>query len=165
MKKTADQRRANAPNFPLGSQAYVSAEFITTTRPTRKFAEQLLGPFEVIGRPNPNLVTLQLPNYLWGIHPVFPVSQVEPYIPPLNIPNRVPEPPPPVEIERDLEYEVSKILDSKRDRRCWVQANSFRDIMRDNLIVNVMGSFMAINLDIEHLIGYIKVSTVTSHQL
>ena len=30
MKKTADQQHADAPDFPLGSQVYVPAEFITT---------------------------------------------------------------------------------------------------------------------------------------
>ena len=62
MKKTADRRRADAPDFPLGSQAYVSAEFITTTRLTQKFAEQLLGPFEVIGRPNRHPSASELPS-------------------------------------------------------------------------------------------------------
>ena len=89
-------------------------------RPTKKFAEVQFGPFEIVGRPNPNSVTLRLPRYLAGIHPVFPVSQVEPYIPVENIPHRIPEPPPPVEVEGELEFEVSEILDSKSDHCCRV---------------------------------------------
>jgi hypothetical protein len=39
-------------------------------------------------------------------------------------------------------------------------AITFSDIMRDNMIVNVSGlsgHFMAVDLNIEHLIGYLKV--------
>jgi len=40
--------------------------------------------------------------------------------PPNTIPNRIKEPPPPIEIKGDLEYEIAEILDSKIDcrRRC-----------------------------------------------
>ena len=95
-------------------------EFIKTTQPTKKFTEVQFGPFEIVGQPNLNSVTLRLPQYLAGIHPVFVVSQVEPYIPAENIPNRIPKPPPLVQVEGELEFEVSEILDSRTDRRCRV---------------------------------------------
>ena len=51
-----------------------------------------------------------------GVHPIYHVSMLEPCI--LNdIPNRNQPPPPPVEVEGDLEYEIAKILDSKLDQR------------------------------------------------
>ena len=51
-----------------------------------------------------------------AIHPVFHVSMLEPCTP-NTIPARVPSPPPPVEIDGTLEYEVEEILDSKISRR------------------------------------------------
>ena len=36
---------------------------------------------------------------------------------PNEIPNHVQSPPPPVDIEGELEYEISKIIDSKIDKR------------------------------------------------
>jgi len=51
-----------------------------------------------------------------GIHPVFHVSMLEPATH-SAIPNRVEDPLPPIEIDSDIEYEVSEILDSKVDRR------------------------------------------------
>src|ERR1700686_2536086 len=46
------------------------------------------------------------------IHPVFHVSLLEQYC--LNVlPGRTQPPPPPEEIEGELEYEVEKVLDSK----------------------------------------------------
>ena len=37
---------------------------------------------------------------------------------PNEIPNRVQSPPPPVDVQGELEYEISEVLDSKIDRRC-----------------------------------------------
>jgi len=34
-----------------------------------------------------------------------------------NIPDRTEDPPPPVEIEGEVEYEIAEILDTKLDRR------------------------------------------------
>lgn len=46
------------------------------------------------------------------VHPVFHVSLLEPYRE-NPFPARRQEPPPPIEVEGDLEYEVKEILDSK----------------------------------------------------
>ena len=51
-----------------------------------------------------------------AVHPVFHVSQLEPAIA-NTIPNREQPPPPPVEVDGEPEYEITKILDSKVDRR------------------------------------------------
>ena len=50
------------------------------------------------------------------IHNVFHVSLLEPHFP-NPYPNRVTDPPPPVEVDGELEYEVAEIVDSKIDRR------------------------------------------------
>jgi hypothetical protein len=46
------------------------------------------------------------------IHPVFHVSLLEPYKE-STIPGRLPAPPPPIEINGEEEFEVSKIIDSR----------------------------------------------------
>ena len=51
-----------------------------------------------------------------SVHPVFHVSQLEPHKP-SAIPNREIEPPSPVEIDNEQEYEISEVLDSKVDNR------------------------------------------------
>jgi hypothetical protein len=50
------------------------------------------------------------------VHPVFHVSMLEPSFP-NAIPNQVQPPPPPVVIDSEPEFEVSKILDAKIDSR------------------------------------------------
>lgn len=59
---------------------------------------------------------LELPDYLRSVHPVFHISQLKPYMP-STIPNRTQAPPPPVVIVKQEEYEVTKVLDLKVDRR------------------------------------------------
>jgi hypothetical protein len=49
------------------------------------------------------------------LHPVFHIRLLEPYHPDI-IPNRRQPPPPPIEIDEDLEFEVSAILDSRKRR-------------------------------------------------
>ena len=46
------------------------------------------------------------------IHDVFHVSLLEKYVPNI-IPGRYVEPPPPVVVEGELEYEVDEVLDSR----------------------------------------------------
>ena len=94
----------------------VKSEFFSTTRPTKKLADKYFGPYPIIAQPGPLSYTLQLPQTLRGVHPVFHVSMLEPSH--VNtIPNRIEPPPPSVEIEGEQEYEIDLILDSKIDRR------------------------------------------------
>ena len=111
-----DRRREPAPDFRVGQQVYVRTANISTTRPSKKLSEKYLGPFEIIARPGTHSFTLRLPEHLRAIHPVFHVSQLEPSVP-NTIPNCTQPPPPPVEINDDIEYEIAEILDSKIDNR------------------------------------------------
>ena len=115
----ADHRCLPAPDFRVGQQVFVRAEYIRTTRPSKKLSEKYLGPFDIIACPGTHSFTLRLPEHLRTIHPVFHVLQLKLAIP-NEIPNRTQPPPPPVEVEGELEYKISKILNSKIDnhRRC-----------------------------------------------
>ena len=82
----ADSRRQPTPNFLIGSQAFVKAQFVRTTRPSKKLADKFLGPYDVLAQPGTHSVTLRLPDSLRAVHPVFHVSMLEPAFPNL-IPN------------------------------------------------------------------------------
>ena len=82
----------------------------------KKLSEKYLGPYEIIAQPSPQSFTLCLPDTIRVVHPVFHVSMLEPSTP--NAFQQRSEPPPtPVIIDREPEYEISKIVDSKIDRR------------------------------------------------
>ena len=112
----ADKRRSPAPEFKVGQQAFVEAQYFRSTRPTKKFSEKYLGPFEIIAQAGSHSFTLRLPETLRSVHPVFHVSMLEPAIPNV-IPNQIQPPPPPIEVEGETEYEIAAILDSKIDKR------------------------------------------------
>ena len=59
---SADQSRSPHPKFPLGSSAFVKAQFFHTTQPSKKFAEKYLGPFEIISQAGIHSVILCLPD-------------------------------------------------------------------------------------------------------
>jgi hypothetical protein len=74
-----------------------------------------LGPFKLIALVNPVSYCLKLPPTM-HIHPVFHVSMLEAYKK-SQIPSRIPPPPPSIETDHDVEYEVEEILDSRLQHR------------------------------------------------
>lgn len=57
---------------------------------------------------------LKLPDSMKAIHPVYHISMLEPHQP-STIPSRSSTLPPPIEVEGEIEYEISEILNSKLD--------------------------------------------------
>lgn len=112
----ADARRHPPPDLRIGDEVYVKAKYFRTTHPSPKLSEKALGPYKVIAKVEPQSYTLQLPDQFKGVHPVYHISMLEPHVP-SSIPGRVASPPPPVEIDGDIEYEISEIVDSKLDKR------------------------------------------------
>jgi hypothetical protein len=112
----ADVHQIPAPDFKVGEQVFVKAKYFRSTRLSKKLSEKNLGPFEIIAHPGSHSITVRLPDSMCSVHPVFHVSQLEPATP-NTIPNRIQPPLPPVEVNREPEYEISKILDSKLDRQ------------------------------------------------
>src|SRR6202040_3894776 len=111
----ADSRRSATPDFKISDFAFVKATFLCTTRPSKKLSEKNLGLFEILAQVGRLLFTLRLPEQLRAVHPMFHVSQLEPMTR-NTIPNRVQPHPPPIEVNDDIEFEISKILDSKIDK-------------------------------------------------
>ena len=112
----ADARRAPPPEIKVGDEVFVKAKFFRTTRPSAKLSEKSLGPYRVIAKVSPQSYTLDLPRQFRNVHPVYHVSMLELHVP-SSIPGRVSTPPPPVEVEGELEYEIEEIVDSRLDRR------------------------------------------------
>jgi hypothetical protein len=128
-RTAADRGRIPAPDYRVGQHVWLSAENIRTTRPSRKLAERRLGPFRIAEIVSKSAVRLDLPPHLRTIHPVFHVSLLEP-VSGDDIPGRRQVPPPPIEVEGELEWEVESILASRlRHRKLYylVQWSGFTD--------------------------------------
>ena len=149
-KDQADKLRIQPPTFNIGDEVWLDARNIRTTRPTPKLSEKKLGPFKIESVISKNAFKLTLPSKWKAIHPVFHVSLLEPakglY------PGKTHPPPEPVNVQDHLEWEVSRILDSRlrkgklqylvewtgfqsdEDRTSWEPANHLRnspDLVQD----------------------------------
>ena len=61
--------------------------------------------------------TLRLPDSMHTVHPIFHVSQLKPAIPNI-IPGWIQPPLPLVEVDGELEFKITEILNSKVDHQC-----------------------------------------------
>jgi len=86
------------------------------THPSKKLFEKYLRPYEIIAQPSPQSFTLYLPDIIRAIYLMFHVSMLKPATP-NTFPQHSEPLPAPVIIDREPEYEISKIVDSKID--CW----------------------------------------------
>ena len=111
-ERDSNAHRLPAPKYEEGDKVYLSTVNLKTTRPTKKFAERRLGPFTISKVVSPLAMKLDLPSYLSRLHPVFHVNLLEP-APIDKIPNRKQPPPPPVTIDKEVEWEVNGVLDSR----------------------------------------------------
>ena len=113
MKRFADTGRQPAPSYKPGDKVMLSTKNISTTQPKVKWAGKWAGPYEVVkeAHSGSDAYVLKLPATL-KIHPVFHTSLLKPYQQ-NEIEGRVQEPPPPIEVSGEEEYEVEKILSHK----------------------------------------------------
>ncbi|MBW0482208.1 hypothetical protein O181_021923 [Austropuccinia psidii MF-1] len=100
---------------------------IKSAIPTKRMSERWLGPFPILNKVTTHAYHVRLPSQCKCIHPVFHISLLEP-VKTSTIPNWHQEPPPPIIIEDNEEWEVSQILDSNiKKGKLWylVEWNGF----------------------------------------
>ena len=93
--------------YSVGDKVLLNTKYLTIkhSETNRKLLPKWIGPFEVVQVVGPVAYKLKM-NPGWRVHPVFHVSLLEPY----RTDGRVQPPPPPIEMEGVLEYEVDTIL-------------------------------------------------------
>ena len=104
-------------DFKIGDKVFIKPDNICTTRLSKKLSEKFLSPFEILAQVGSISFTLHLSDSMCGIHPVFHISMLEP-----STFNKFLNPtetlPPPVIIDREMEFKILDILDSKIDKHC-----------------------------------------------
>ena len=112
MKRYYDRRRTPAPVFNPGDKVFLDALDIQTTRPLQKLSHQRLGPFVVEQRIGPMAYRLKLPYRMKQLHPVFNVVKLTPAPDDPITGRKTEDHPPPIVIDREVEWKVEEILDS-----------------------------------------------------
>jgi transposase InsO family protein len=113
MKRFYDRSRGALPNYKIGDKVWLEVTNLRLQRSSRKLSERRLGPFTIEKIVSPFAIQLKLPGTL-RIHPVVNVTRLRPYVPP--IPGQQVQPPPPIELDGEPEWEVSQILDARLRR-------------------------------------------------
>jgi hypothetical protein len=103
----ADKRHIDQ-EFKVGDKILLSTKYLNLkhSKKSRKLLPEWIGPFEVVQVVGPVAFKLKM-NPGSRVHPVFHVSLLETY----REDSRVQTPPPPIELEGALEYEVESILE------------------------------------------------------
>ena len=113
MKKNYDRKRSQAREYRAGDKVWLEGTNIRTDRPIGKLDDKRHGPFEVIKKVGGSAYRLRVPTTWKKIHLVFNESLLTPFVP-ANFPSqKKPDPPPPIIVEGEEEYEVEELMDSK----------------------------------------------------
>lgn len=95
----------------MGDRVWLSTKNIRTARPSKKLDHKQIGPYKIIKKIGSASYELELPSSM-KIHSVFHSSLLR-LVDENPMPNQIPEPPPPVIVENENEWEVEEILDSR----------------------------------------------------
>jgi len=110
-KEYYDQHRKPDPNLQSGDMVWLLPRNIKTTRPSKKLDYKKIGPFRILAKIGTSAYKLALPPSM-AIHNTFHISLLEPYQD-NRFPSQIKEPPPPIQIEGEDEYELDEIIDSR----------------------------------------------------
>jgi len=110
-KEYYDLRRKPDPNLRSGDMVWLLPHNIETRRPSKNLDNKKMGPFKILAKIGTSAYKLALPPSM-AIHNTFHISLLEPYQD-NRFRSQIKEPPPPIQIEGEDQYELDEIIDSR----------------------------------------------------
>src|ERR1700729_387878 len=114
MKRFYDRKHKYPREYLKGQRVWLDARNLKTFRPSKKLDQKKLGPFTIIDKIGKGAYRLQLPKSWTRIHPVFNKVLLTPVEEPQFIQQKEPEPPGPIDMEGEVEYEIEEVLSSRK---------------------------------------------------
>ena len=113
-------RNKDKTKYRVSDQVWLEGHHLHTNQLTTKLAPRRHGPFKFVQVMSPVNYRLELPTQ-WSIHPVFHIDLLTPYCETLTHGPNYQRSPPDL-VDREKQYEVKKILDSRQfGRGCKLQ--------------------------------------------
>ena len=113
-KENYDKYRKPDSNLKSGDLVWLLPRNVKTTRPSKKLDYKKMGPFKIIKNVGTSSYKLDLPVSM-TIHHTFHLPLLAPYED-NQFPSQIQTPPPPIKIEREPEFELEDIIDSRLHR-------------------------------------------------
>jgi hypothetical protein len=113
MKRQFDQGTRLTPAWNVGDKVWLNSKNIATTRPSPKLDHRWLGPYPIAAKISPSVYKLTLPIAMKAAHPVFHFSIMKKNKPD-KIVGRRRQPPTPIEVKGEEEWEVEEVLDCRK---------------------------------------------------
>jgi len=110
-KRYYNLHRKPDPNLQSADMVWLIPRNIMTTRPSKKLDYKKIGLFKILAKIGTSAYKLDLPPSM-AIHNTLHLSLLEPYQD-NRFPSQIKEPPPPIQIEGEDEYELDEIIDSR----------------------------------------------------
>ena len=111
-EKHANGHRSTAPQYKEGDFVWLDTQNPFTKQPCQKLENCCAGPYPVRKDISTHAVELVLPEDIC-VHPVFYVNLLEPAATDPPHAGYIQPPPPPIEIDGEVEWEVNAIVDSR----------------------------------------------------
>jgi len=111
----ANKKQLLDPALELCDKVWLWRKNIRTKRPSNKLDHKQISPYTILAKVESRAYKLDLPATV-KLHPVFHISLLKPTASMESIPRHHQSPPPPTIIQEQQEWEVEKILNSRRPR-------------------------------------------------
>ncbi len=104
-------KHKDMPKYKEGDLVWLEGRHLHTNQPAVKLVPKRHGPFSIVQVMSPVNYRLKLPTQ-WSIHDVFHIDLLTPYHKTITHGPNYSRPPPDL-IDKEEEYEIEKILDSR----------------------------------------------------
>ncbi|SJK99375.1 uncharacterized protein ARMOST_02671 [Armillaria ostoyae] len=112
MKAQYDKHKHPSKDYHARDLVWLDTTNLHLPRPKKKLNDKCIGPFKILKKTGTSAYKLKLPPH-WKIHPRFNKKLLTPYTTPMFPNQEQPPPPPPDLIDKEEQWELKEVLDSK----------------------------------------------------